>query len=33
MDRRSMATILYSGLLCLILVFARLSMVSANGEG
>ncbi|KAI3448277.1 hypothetical protein Pfo_004942 [Paulownia fortunei] len=33
MDRWSVATILYLGFLCLILVFARLSRVSANGEG
>ncbi|KAL0454399.1 UNVERIFIED_CONTAM: BRASSINOSTEROID INSENSITIVE 1-associated receptor kinase [Sesamum latifolium] len=33
MDRWSMATILFSGFLCLILLFARLSPVSANAEG
>ncbi|KAL6514671.1 BRASSINOSTEROID INSENSITIVE 1-associated receptor kinase 1 [Orobanche gracilis] len=33
MDRWSMDTVFYSGLLCLVLVFAGLSRVSANGEG
>ncbi|KAL3651617.1 BRASSINOSTEROID INSENSITIVE 1-associated receptor kinase 1 [Castilleja foliolosa] len=33
MDRWSMSTIFYSGLLCLVVVFARLSRISANAEG
>ncbi|KAL6531674.1 BRASSINOSTEROID INSENSITIVE 1-associated receptor kinase 1 [Orobanche minor] len=33
MDRWSMVTVFYSGFLCLVLVFAGLSRVSANGEG